>query len=929
MSKKNPIMSKELSELITDIGECRSKQQEDKIMKIEQIKLKELISKPNATPLQRKEYLIRAIYLEMLGQDASFSYLYAVNLTQDKNIMNKRLGYLACALLLNSESEFYILLVASLQKDLQSDNWLEVYMALGAIAHFSNSLIIQAVSEPVIKLMDHSNPQIRKKVAMVLFKFYQVDKNSVPEIEFKMKKLLCDYNPAVMAATLPYYKELSIEEPDKIKNLVNSFVVILKQVIENKLAKEFLYHRFQAPWIQITILEILGNLAKDDKQNSELIYEVLKQCLINAENAKNNIGYATVYQCVKTICYIYPNEDLTRIAGETISRFIKSDSPNLRCTGIIGLGLIIQINPKYVMNFQNIIVDCMEVNDETLKKYTFNLLYKMTTVNNAEIIVEKMIKYLKDLKKIEKSDYNIEVLKKIMELIERFAPSKEWFVKITNDLFINFGEMINDEIITKIFEILYEWEKEAESVEEFKKLTIENYASIVEEYSIIPSSFIKIISLITGEYANKLYENDEEKIKGIIEMMVYLLNKKYDDDMTKCFIINAIMKIHSGINYIEMNSVNEAIEKYSRIKNPEIQQRCLEYKRNKERKISQGFYNFNISNKNSSKDMDFDLKFLNDFCGGENKKYNSELSDYYFEKFSNPDKKMNIGPYQVNASLLSMPGTNSKINNLYEQNQNYLASDMKNELRVKAEKKWGEEGYKGNDKEKEKWGVETIKIESIEGTYNNKNSKEKGYSYYENNRTDKKPKKIVEEEDPNKKKLMQDLFGGIDGNSQPEKKITNKNKNEHNKEKNVKNNINQNKNSLNLFEGLTQNFGNKNQNNSAFNNLINTTSNNPFTPYNINTDKFGQLWESFPDEVDFSINSNINSPQKYHEIIKSKGNFSPIDIINNEAISAAYYKNQIVLVHADIENNQINFLVKCQNNLFNKEVSDIIMKLFS
>ena len=276
-----------------------------------------------------------------------------------------------------------------------------------------------------------------------------------------------------------------------------------------------------------------------------------------------------------------------------------------------------------------------------------------------------------------------------------------------------------------------------------------------------------------------------------------------------------------------------------------------------------------------------------------------------------------------------MPGTNSKINNLYEQNQNYLARDMKNELRVKAEKKWGEEGYKGNDKEKEKWGVETIKIESIEGTYNNKNSNEKGYSYYENNRTDKKPKKIVEEEDPNKKKLMQDLFGGIDGNSQPEKKITNKNKNEHNKEKNVKNNITQNKNSLNLFEGLTQNFGNKNQNNNILNNLINTTSNNPFTPYNINTEKFGELWESFPDEVDLSINSNINSPQKYHEIIKSKGNFSPIDIINNEAISAAYYKNQIVLVHADIENNQINFLVKCQNNLFNKEVSDIIMKLFS
>ena len=151
--------------------------------------------------------------------------------------------------------------------------------------------------------------------------------------------------------------------------------------------------------------------------------------------------------------------------------------------------------------------------------------------------------------------------------------------------------------------------------------------------------FVKLIALITGEYANKLYENDEEKIKGIIEMMVYLLNKKYEDEITKCFILNAIMKIHSGINYIEIASVNEAINKYSKIKNPEIQQRCLEYKRNKEKKISQGFYNSNKCNKNSNQEIDFDLKFLDDFCQNSNKKYNSDLSDFYTEKFSNPDKK--------------------------------------------------------------------------------------------------------------------------------------------------------------------------------------------------------------------------------------------------------------------------------------------------
>ena len=42
------------------------------------------------------------------------------------------------------------------------------------------------------------------------------------------------------------------------------------------------------------------------------------------------------------------------------SRFLSSDSPNLRCTGINGLALIIQINPGYVMNHQKIIVDCLK-----------------------------------------------------------------------------------------------------------------------------------------------------------------------------------------------------------------------------------------------------------------------------------------------------------------------------------------------------------------------------------------------------------------------------------------------------------------------------------------------------------------------------------------------------------------------------------------
>ena len=103
---------------------------------------------------------------------------------------------------------------------------------------------------------------------------------------------------------------------------------------------------------------------------------------------------------------------------------------------------------------------------------------------------------------------------------------------------------------------------------------------------------------------------------------------------------------------------------------------------------------------------------------------------------------------------------------------------------------------------------------------------------------------------------------------------------------------------------------------------------NLFSPLYINTDKFGELWEAFPEEDSYTLYTYIGSPQKYHEIIKSKGNFAPVDIINLEAISAANYKNQIALVHAAIDNNQINFLVKCQNKSLNNEVADLVMKLY-
>jgi AP-4 complex subunit epsilon-1 len=1008
-------LSKEMLDLIKSIGDSRSKQEEDKIILKESEILKKKIKESGTTPKKMKEYLLRAIYIEMLGHEATFAHLFSVNLTQDKNYLNKRVGYLACSLLLNEESEFLILLVASLQKDIQSSNWVEVCMALTTVIKFANPTIMQALTEPILKLLDHKSEQIRKKAVMCLYKFYQVDKNSVPDCDERMRRLLCDFDPSVMAATLPYFKEQAMKDPDKYKDLVTPLIVILKQVIEHKLPRDYDYHRFPAPWIQVIILEILSILGRDDQSYSENMYEIIGQCLRRADDTGINIGYAIVYQCLKTICTIYPNPHLIELASNTISRFLSSDSPNLRCTGINGLTLIIQINPNYVMTHQQVIVDCLEENDETLKKNTFELLYKMTNLKNVEVIVDKMMNYLKHttLESVSKKD----ILTKITELTERFAPSKSWFIKVMNELFVNFGEMITDDILSKLIKIINEWERETDDIEEFKKFTIENYATIVENYAALPDSLVKLLAWVTGEYTNKLYFNDQNKIKQILEMLTYLLNKAYDDDMTKCLLISAIAKIHSNLNFIPLDYLNEVIEKYSRDKNPEIQQRCLEYKRIQSKNAIIEKNQFTTIN--DEFELDTSLPFLNSFVQqrANGKFYDENKSDRLYERFNSDSVQLNVGPYDTPDTVTSMPSKGGNFNTLYESRGNNLSTNTRNELKVTGAQKWGAEGYKDEkpiQPEKPKFlntsSVGNTNVSNVgQVISSSKNSpyvSVSGGSSSKNNYSSSNtyvPKKQEEKYDPNskeKKKLMGQLFGGLTVDSSGNTNSNNNNlfesKNNNNNSSGglfsgmnvtggntsnlqsgnqgdllgLGNNDNQpvqqqqtnsldllsdifgggsttttsntnTNNNMNLFGGLTQNNPNTNvtsnpSNNDIFASLSGGTSSNTFnissqsqyTPYQINTDQFGEMWESFAEEDSYDLNINIASPQAFHEIIKSKGNFAAVEIINNEAISSATYKGQPALVYATIEPNHLGLLVKCKNKSLNQEVGKYIMSLF-
>ena len=54
-----------------------------------------------------------------------------------------------------------------------------------------------------------------------------------------------------MAASLNALTEVATHDPRAYKNLVPSFVSILKQVVEGKLPRPYEYHKAPAPFIQV------------------------------------------------------------------------------------------------------------------------------------------------------------------------------------------------------------------------------------------------------------------------------------------------------------------------------------------------------------------------------------------------------------------------------------------------------------------------------------------------------------------------------------------------------------------------------------------------------------------------------------------------------------------------------------------------------
>lgn len=561
-------LSKDFFELVKSIGESRSKQEEDKIISHEVRVLKAKMGAKNVASKKMKEYLIRMLYVEMLGHDASFGHIHAVKMVHSNRLMEKRVGYLIVSLVLHADHSFMLLLVNSLQSDLKSDNFLEVSMALSVVCRLINVETIPAVLPLVIPLLDHKQANIRKKAVMALHRFFQIDPPTIANQSDKVRKVLCDKDPSVMGASLCLLHDLAAANPRAYKDLVPSFVSILKQVTEHRLPRDYDYHRMPAPWIQLKLLQVLALLGQGDKRVSEGMYEILHEVMKRADIGIN-VGYAIVYECVRTVTTIYPESSLIEDAAMSISRFITSENHNLKYLGVNSLASIVQMNPKYAAEHQMVVIDCLEDKDETLRRKTLDLLYSMTNPNNVVVIVDKLTTYLRNTTDVY---LRTELVSRITQLAEKFSPNNGWFIDTMNDVFELGGKLVKPEVAHNVMKLVAESVDE-EDEEDMRVYAVETYIDMLTEKPILPDVMLQVIAWVLGEYGHMSTTQTREQI---MELLLALIDKQHDDPFTRSWGLSALMKLIAHADSIPPK-VLTIVAKFQNSLFVDLQQRAHEF----------------------------------------------------------------------------------------------------------------------------------------------------------------------------------------------------------------------------------------------------------------------------------------------------------------------------------------------------------------
>ncbi|XP_053399755.1 AP-4 complex subunit epsilon-1-like isoform X2 [Mercenaria mercenaria] len=492
---------------------------EEQIVKKELQTLKETMADSVISKIPMRDYLCRLVYADMLGYDVSFGHVPAIKLVTGNSLVDRRVGYLACCLLLHRGSELTILLTCSIQKDITSSNILDNLMGMTACCQILPVDTIPYILPAVLDNLRHSRELVRQKAVLCLYQFQLLIPDLLEHNQSDLEKMLFDKDPGVMAAAV-YIVQNSIErDPTRCKGFGGSLVSILKQISSHKMATMFEFQTVPFPWLQIQILRCLVKLSAVDESLAKSLVPLLKEVL-QRTSIKESIAFSILYECIQCILCINPPKHLLDEAAVHIGRFLMSSNPNLKFIGVKLLVALVRVNPEYSVNYQQLIVQSLENPDFNVQRKMYKLLYEIANETNVSVICAKL---LTQLQTSGDKFWRSEVITMVISLLERFDVDSQWQIESLFSCLQSGHDIITDNTLNTVMNMVEKKFLLHGADQRSQKLLVQKCVGVLVNNNSLGAS-LHVSTWVLGELCPLLKNMPDDKVISLFTR--HLTNEK-------------------------------------------------------------------------------------------------------------------------------------------------------------------------------------------------------------------------------------------------------------------------------------------------------------------------------------------------------------------------------------------------------------------
>ncbi|KAF8335471.1 Adaptor protein complex AP-2 alpha subunit [Cantharellus anzutake] len=564
-----------LTQFIADIRASRVRELEEKRINKEMAHIRKKFKDGQLDGYQQKKYLSKIIFTYILGYKVDIGHMEAVNLISSSKYSEKQIGYLAVTLLMHENSDFLRLVTNSIKKDLDSNNEINNCLALHAIANVGGQEMAEALAPDVHRLLISPTSQsfVKKKAALTLLRLYRKHSEVIPAEEWALRivSIMDDEDLGVVICVTSLVMALVQDYSDAYAVCYTKAVDRLsKLVIEKQFPHEYLYYKVPTPWLQVKLLRLLQYYPPpEDVTVRGVIHRVLQTIMQSSSTESKNVQHnnaqnAVLFEAIGLAIHIDAKSSLVASAALLLARFIMSKETNVRYLGLDTMAHLAaradSLEP--IKKHQHTIILSLRDKDISVRRRALDLLYSMCDVDNAELIVGELLRYLKV------ADYGLreEMVLKIAISTEKFATSYKWYVDTILELISSAGDHVGDEVWYRVVQIT----TNTEDLQEYA-------AKAVFEHLKSPTcheSLVKVAGYILGEYGHIVA--NEPGYSPMDQFQALQLKSQFSSASTRALLLSTYLKWANVFPEIKEHVVN-VFERYQHVLDSELQQRACEY----------------------------------------------------------------------------------------------------------------------------------------------------------------------------------------------------------------------------------------------------------------------------------------------------------------------------------------------------------------